>query len=126
MAKARQRYVSLLTVVTWVMRARFLTRPHDSPSGVSAGHHMPHCDGCSARGPLTCSVYACEFVYMHLVYAYVYICVYMYLRVCAWVLACICTGMHVCMYHVCSETKEVKGREGEKENTFGTMERKSI
>ena len=37
------------------MRARFLSRPHDSPSGVSAGHTMPHWLGCSALGPLTCS-----------------------------------------------------------------------
>jgi hypothetical protein len=30
------------SVVTWVMRARFFTRPHDSPSGVSQGHTRPH------------------------------------------------------------------------------------
>jgi hypothetical protein len=68
-------------VVTCVNSAKFFTKPHDSPSGVSLGlfnsiqlqrsihvyqthkqqqqqqaskdtyHNMPHCDGCRARGP---------------------------------------------------------------------------
>lgn len=55
--KARRvRGPSSSSVVTWVMRARFLTRPQLSPSGVSAGHSMPHWLGCRALGPLTYSV----------------------------------------------------------------------
>mmetsp|Transcript_10383 Transcript_10383/g.31243 ORF Transcript_10383/g.31243 Transcript_10383/m.31243 type:complete len:207 (+) Transcript_10383:1784-2404(+) len=46
------------SVVTCVMSARFFTRPHDSPSGVSAGHSMPHWLGCSARGPDTFRVFS--------------------------------------------------------------------
>jgi hypothetical protein len=42
------------------MRARFLTRPQASPSGVSAGQSIPHCDACRARGPLTCTQYTDE------------------------------------------------------------------
>ena len=49
----RARGSSSSSVVMWVIRARFLTRPQASPSGVSAGHSIPHCDGCNARGPLT-------------------------------------------------------------------------
>jgi hypothetical protein len=30
------------SVVIWVMRARFLTSPHASPSGVSLGQSIPH------------------------------------------------------------------------------------
>ena len=44
------------SVVTCVSRARFLTRPQLSPSGVSAGHRRPHCEGCRARGPDTLRV----------------------------------------------------------------------
>lgn len=33
---------SSISVVMWVMRARFFTNPHASPSGVSLGHNMPH------------------------------------------------------------------------------------
>lgn len=29
-----------------------------SPSGVSEGHSMPHCDGCRERGPLTFLVFS--------------------------------------------------------------------
>ena len=36
---------SSTSVVMWVMSAKFLTRPHASPSGVSLGQSMPHCDG---------------------------------------------------------------------------------
>mmetsp|Transcript_9841 Transcript_9841/g.30835 ORF Transcript_9841/g.30835 Transcript_9841/m.30835 type:complete len:339 (-) Transcript_9841:1235-2251(-) len=46
------------SVVTCVISARFLTRPQLSPSGVSLGHSMPHCEGCSARGPLTFRVFS--------------------------------------------------------------------
>lgn len=31
------------SVVTWVIRARFLTSPQASPSGVSHGQSIPHC-----------------------------------------------------------------------------------
>jgi hypothetical protein len=37
--------------VTCVVRAKFLTRPQLSPSGVSEGHKTPQCDGYKARGP---------------------------------------------------------------------------
>lgn len=47
------------STVTAVISARFLTRPQDSPSGVSAGHSTPHWLGCRLRGPLTCSVSHC-------------------------------------------------------------------
>mmetsp|Transcript_4312 Transcript_4312/g.17335 ORF Transcript_4312/g.17335 Transcript_4312/m.17335 type:complete len:243 (-) Transcript_4312:1285-2013(-) len=51
------------SVVTCVMSARFLTSPHASPSGVSEGHSMPHCEGCSARGPDTFRVFSnCEVI----------------------------------------------------------------
>ena len=30
------------SVVIWVIRARFFTRPHASPSGVSEGHNIPN------------------------------------------------------------------------------------
>ena len=54
--KARRvRGPSSSSVVTCVMRARFFTRPQLSPSGVSAGHSMPHWLGCRALGPLTCT-----------------------------------------------------------------------
>mmetsp|Transcript_34578 Transcript_34578/g.97517 ORF Transcript_34578/g.97517 Transcript_34578/m.97517 type:complete len:204 (-) Transcript_34578:560-1171(-) len=46
------------SVVTCVISARFLTRPQLSPSGVSLGHSMPHCEGCRARGPLTFLVFS--------------------------------------------------------------------
>jgi len=46
-------WASSSCVVTCVISARFLTRPQLSPSGVSAGHSMPHWLGCSARGPDT-------------------------------------------------------------------------
>ena len=46
------------SVVTCVMRARFLTRPQLSPSGVSDGHSIPHWLGCRARGPLTLRVFS--------------------------------------------------------------------
>ena len=46
------------SVVMWVIRARFLTRPQLSPSGVSLGQSMPHCEGCSERGPLTFRVFS--------------------------------------------------------------------
>ena len=37
----RVKIQSTTPVVTWVVRARFLTRPHASPSGVSLGHTIP-------------------------------------------------------------------------------------
>mmetsp|Transcript_55787 Transcript_55787/g.132416 ORF Transcript_55787/g.132416 Transcript_55787/m.132416 type:complete len:206 (-) Transcript_55787:1386-2003(-) len=46
------------SVVTCVISARFLTRPHDSPSGVSAGQSIPHWEGCSERGPDTLRVFS--------------------------------------------------------------------
>mmetsp|Transcript_34960 Transcript_34960/g.87210 ORF Transcript_34960/g.87210 Transcript_34960/m.87210 type:complete len:276 (-) Transcript_34960:1173-2000(-) len=46
------------SVVTCVVSAKFLTRPHASPSGVSDGQSMPHCDGCSERGPETLRVFS--------------------------------------------------------------------
>mmetsp|Transcript_21416 Transcript_21416/g.68394 ORF Transcript_21416/g.68394 Transcript_21416/m.68394 type:complete len:360 (+) Transcript_21416:50-1129(+) len=46
------------SVVTWAERARFLTSPHASPSGVSDGQSMPHCEGCSERGPDTFRVFS--------------------------------------------------------------------
>ena len=45
--------LSSISLVTCDSSAKFLTRPQLSPSGVSAGHSIPHCDACSARGPLT-------------------------------------------------------------------------
>ena len=33
-------------------------RSRHTPSGVSEGHSMPHCDGCSARGPDTFRVFS--------------------------------------------------------------------
>lgn len=49
------------SVVMWVIRARFFTRPQASPSGVSAGQSIPHCEACKARGPLTLRVFSnCE------------------------------------------------------------------
>ena len=36
--------------VTLAAMARFLTRPTEPPSGVSAGHMIPHCVLCSLRG----------------------------------------------------------------------------
>ena len=51
------------SVVICVISARFFTSPHDSPSGVSAGHSMPHCDGCRARGPLTFRLFSnCDMI----------------------------------------------------------------
>lgn len=47
-----------MSVVMWVMRARFLTSPQASPSGVSAGQSIPHWDGCSDRGPDTFRVFS--------------------------------------------------------------------
>jgi hypothetical protein len=35
---------------TYAISARFFTRPHAPPSGVSAGQTMPHCVLCSWRG----------------------------------------------------------------------------
>jgi hypothetical protein len=55
-----QQDVAVAPVVTCVMSARFLTRPQLSPSGVSAGHTMPHWLGCSARGPDTCMAHVQE------------------------------------------------------------------
>lgn len=49
---------SSTSVVMCVMSAKFFTSPHASPSGVSLGHNMPHCDGCSARGPETLRVFS--------------------------------------------------------------------
>jgi hypothetical protein len=46
------------SMVTCAISERFLTRPHDSPSGVSDGHNIPHCDGCKERGPLTFLVFS--------------------------------------------------------------------
>mmetsp|Transcript_38168 Transcript_38168/g.94673 ORF Transcript_38168/g.94673 Transcript_38168/m.94673 type:complete len:241 (+) Transcript_38168:1342-2064(+) len=54
----RRRGSSSSSVVTWVISARFFTSPHDSPSGVSLGQSMPHCEGCSARGPDTLRVFS--------------------------------------------------------------------
>mmetsp|Transcript_30988 Transcript_30988/g.79051 ORF Transcript_30988/g.79051 Transcript_30988/m.79051 type:complete len:207 (-) Transcript_30988:1260-1880(-) len=56
--QVRARGASSSSVVTCVMSARFLTRPQLSPSGVSAGHSMPHWLGCSARGPDTLRVFS--------------------------------------------------------------------
>mmetsp|Transcript_33124 Transcript_33124/g.78562 ORF Transcript_33124/g.78562 Transcript_33124/m.78562 type:complete len:283 (+) Transcript_33124:1479-2327(+) len=51
------------SVVMCVISARFLTSPQASPSGVSAGHSMPHWLGCRARGPLTLRVFSnCEVI----------------------------------------------------------------
>mmetsp|Transcript_40259 Transcript_40259/g.84186 ORF Transcript_40259/g.84186 Transcript_40259/m.84186 type:complete len:319 (+) Transcript_40259:552-1508(+) len=49
---------SASSVVTCVISAKFFTRPHASPSGVSAGQSIPHCDGCSDRGPDTLRVFS--------------------------------------------------------------------
>jgi hypothetical protein len=49
---------SSMSVVMCVIRARFFTSPHASPSGVSLGQSMPHWLGCSARGPLTLRVFS--------------------------------------------------------------------
>lgn len=49
---------SSMSVVMWVIKARFFTRPHPSPSGVSEGHSIPHCDGCNERGPETLRVFS--------------------------------------------------------------------
>lgn len=54
------------STVTAVMSARFLTRPQDSPSGVSDGHSTPHWLGCRLRGPLTCSMHAVPSRCLHL------------------------------------------------------------
>jgi hypothetical protein len=49
------------SVVICVMSAKFFTKPHASPSGVSLGHSMPHWLGCNDRGPLTFLVFSnCE------------------------------------------------------------------
>lgn len=37
--------ISSASVVMWVINAKFLTRPQASPSGVSDGQSIPHCDG---------------------------------------------------------------------------------
>jgi hypothetical protein len=50
--------IILTSVVMWVMRARFLTRPQLSPSGVSLGQSIPHWEGWSDRGPLTFRVFS--------------------------------------------------------------------
>ncbi len=39
------------SVVTCVSSAKFFTSPQLSPSGVSEGQSIPHCEGCSDRGP---------------------------------------------------------------------------
>ena len=50
-----------VSVVTCVVRAKFFTRPQDSPSGVSDGQSMPQWEGCRARGPLIFLVFSnCE------------------------------------------------------------------
>lgn len=49
---------SSTSVVIWVIRARFLTRPQASPSGVSLGQSTPHWLGWRARGPLTFLVFS--------------------------------------------------------------------
>ena len=46
------------SVVICVIRARFLTRPQASPSGVSDGQSIPNCEGCKARGPATFLVFS--------------------------------------------------------------------
>jgi|MDSW01.2.fsa_nt_gb hypothetical protein len=51
------------SVVTCVVNARFLTRPHASPSGVSDGQSIPHWLGWSERGPDTFRVFSnCEVI----------------------------------------------------------------
>lgn len=50
--------VSSQSVVMWVIKAKFLTRPHASPSGVSDGHNMPHWEAWSERGPETLRVFS--------------------------------------------------------------------
>ena len=50
MASFRMGY-SGVSVVTCVVSAKFLTRPQDSPSGVSDGQSMPQWEGCKALGP---------------------------------------------------------------------------
>lgn len=47
-----------VSVVTWVVRAKFFTSPQASPSGVSEGQSIPHCEGWSALGPLTLRVFS--------------------------------------------------------------------
>lgn len=41
-----------------ISSARQHHEPLTSPSGVSHGHNMPHCDGCKERGPLTLRVFS--------------------------------------------------------------------
>ena len=40
------------------MQTGHFTRPHCSPSGVSAGQIIPHCEGCKARGPATLRLFS--------------------------------------------------------------------
>ncbi len=40
-------------MVICVIKAKFLTNPHASPSGVSEVHNIPNCEGCKALGPET-------------------------------------------------------------------------
>ena len=49
---------SFTSVVMCVIKAKFFTRPQDSPSGVSEGHNIPHCEGCKDLGPLTFLVFS--------------------------------------------------------------------
>ena len=43
--------ISESSVVTWASKARFFTKPQDSPSGVSEGQIIPQWEGWSALGP---------------------------------------------------------------------------
>ena len=53
------------SVVIWVVKARFLTKPHCSPSGVSLGQRIPHWDGCRVLGPAVFLVFSkLEFIFV--------------------------------------------------------------
>ena len=46
------------SVVIWVVKARLLTRPHYSPSGVSLGQRIPHYEGYKVLGPAVFLVFS--------------------------------------------------------------------
>ena len=50
----KELYFLRLAIFLLDIAVKFLT----SPSGVSDGHNIPHCDGCSDRGPLTFLVFS--------------------------------------------------------------------
>ena len=92
------------SLVTCARRARFFTRPHASPSGVSAGHIIPHWEVCRDLGPDTLRVFSnCDSVLMRVcVCVCMYVCMYVCMHVCMY--ACMYVCMYVCIYvcmHVC-------------------------